>query len=71
MGMVRPNFMEKSFAGGSKTVKFVNVFSLESFLCYKNNHTIVGPVTALTAGRFWTTPHRPRPGIYPFYRWVG
>ena len=31
-GMVHhPNFMEKTFAGGSKTTEFVNVFSLESF----------------------------------------
>ena len=26
-----PNFMEKTFTGGSKSMKFVNVFSLESF----------------------------------------
>ena len=38
-----PNFMEKTFAGGSKTVKFVNIFSLVSFalygtLIYINHH---------------------------------
>ena len=32
--MARPNFEEKTFAGGSKTAKFVNIFSLESFLLY-------------------------------------
>ena len=32
--MARPNFMEKTFMGGSKTAKFMKVFSLESFpLC--------------------------------------
>ena len=29
-----PNFVEKTFVGGSKTVKFVNVFSLECFVLY-------------------------------------
>ena len=29
MGTACPNFVEKIFAGGSKTVKFVNVFYLE------------------------------------------
>ena len=29
-----PSFVEKTFVGGSKTVKFVNVFSLESFVLY-------------------------------------
>ena len=32
--MARPNFVEKTFMGGSKTMKFVNVFSLESFPLY-------------------------------------
>ena len=32
--MARPNFMEKTFVGGSQTVKFVKVFSLESFPLY-------------------------------------
>ena len=29
-----PNFMEKTFAGGSKTVKFINFFILKSFVLY-------------------------------------
>ena len=29
--MAPPTFVEKTFAGGSKTAKFVNVLSLESF----------------------------------------
>ena len=33
-----PNFVEKTFVGGSKTVKFVNVFSLESFALYDITH---------------------------------
>ena len=32
--MAHPNFVEKSFVGGSKTAKFVKVFSLESFPLY-------------------------------------
>ena len=32
--MACPKFEEKTFAGGSKTTKFVNVFSLESFPLY-------------------------------------
>ena len=32
--MAHPNFMEKTFASGSKTVKFVNFFILESFPLY-------------------------------------
>ena len=32
--MARPNFVEKTFAGDSKTAKFVKVFSLESFPLY-------------------------------------
>ena len=35
--MACPNFEEKTFAGGSKTAKFVNVFSLESFPLYGNS----------------------------------
>ena len=34
MSTARPNFEEKTFAGGSKITKFVNVFSLESFPLY-------------------------------------
>ena len=34
VGMACPNFEEKTFAGGSKTVKSVNVFFLKSFLLY-------------------------------------
>ena len=33
VGMVCPNFVEETFVGGSKTVKFVNVFYLENFHC--------------------------------------
>ena len=33
--MAHPNFEEKTFAGGSKTAKYVNVFSLETFPPYK------------------------------------
>ena len=29
--MARPNLEEKTFPGGSKTAKFMNIFSLESF----------------------------------------
>ena len=32
--MAHPNFMEKTFTGGSKTAEFENVFTLESFLLY-------------------------------------
>ena len=32
--MARPNFMEKTFTGGSKTTKFVKFFSLKSFPLY-------------------------------------
>ena len=32
--MAHPNFKEKTFANGSKTAKFMNVFSLESFPLY-------------------------------------
>ena len=40
-----PNFVEKTFAGGSKTAKFVNVFSLESFVLYiQYIHTHTHPV---------------------------
>ena len=34
--MAHPNFVEKTFADGSKIVKLVNVFSLESFQLYGN-----------------------------------
>ena len=33
-----PNFVEKTFTGGSKTAKFVNVFYLESFALYDITH---------------------------------
>ena len=33
-GYGTPNFEEKTFVGGSKTMKFVNVFSLENFPLY-------------------------------------
>ena len=33
-GYGTPNFVEKNFVGGSKTVKFVKVFSLETFPLY-------------------------------------
>ena len=33
-GYGMPNFIEKTFTGGSKTAKFVRVFSLKSFLLY-------------------------------------
>ena len=32
--MAHPNFEEKTFVGGSKATKFVNVFSLELFPLY-------------------------------------
>ena len=32
--MARPNFVEKTFAGDSKTAKFMKIFSLESFSLY-------------------------------------
>ena len=34
--MASPDFVEKTFAGGSQTMKFVKVFSLESFLLYSS-----------------------------------
>ena len=40
--MARPNFEEKTFAGGSKTVKFVNVFSLESFPLHGKSGLLLG-----------------------------
>ena len=42
--MACPNFVEKTFTGGSKTVKFVNVFFLENFLLYgiHSNYCIAG-----------------------------
>ena len=33
-----PKFHGETFAGGSKTVKLVNVFSLKSFLLYGTKH---------------------------------
>ena len=44
--MAHSNFEEKTFAGGSKTAKFMNVFSLESFPLYG---TATNPITELTA----------------------
>ena len=35
-GYGMPNFTEKTFVTGSKTAKFVNIFSLESFALYGN-----------------------------------
>ena len=48
-GRACPNFVGKTFAGGSKTAKFVNIFSLESFALYgvmmSQSHTfLVRPV---------------------------
>ena len=37
VGTARPNFVEKIITGGSKTTKFVNVFSLESLPLYSIN----------------------------------
>ena len=37
MGTACPNFVEKTFADGSKPTKFMNVFSLKSFLLYGIN----------------------------------
>ena len=31
--MAHPNFMEKTFAGGSKTMKFMNISSSKVFHC--------------------------------------
>ena len=39
--MARPNFKEEIFADGSKIVKFVNVFSLKSFLLYMYGSYVV------------------------------
>ena len=33
VGVICPNFMEKTFVGGYQTMKFVKVFSLESSHC--------------------------------------
>ena len=37
--MARPNFMEKTFAGGFQTPKLVKVFSFEKFLLYGISQT--------------------------------
>ena len=37
VGTAHPNFAEKTITGGSKTAKFMNVFSLESFPLYSIN----------------------------------
>ena len=37
--MARPNSVEKTFMGGYKTMKFVNFFSLESFVLYGSSLT--------------------------------
>ena len=37
-GTPKINFMEKTFADGSKTTKFMSVFSLESFPLYSNGY---------------------------------
>ena len=55
VGMACPNFVEKTFAGGSKTAKFVKVFSLECFplygicicMCIAIGSTVECSVTAL------------------------
>ena len=36
MACLKINFVDKSFVGGCKIAKFVNIFSLESFLLYVN-----------------------------------
>ena len=40
MGMARPNFVEITFAGDSKPVKFVKLFSLKSFPLYGINNLV-------------------------------
>ena len=44
-----PYFMEKTFAGGSKTAKFVNVFTLKSFPLYNRSAATLP----------WTNAHLP------------
>ena len=39
--MARPSFVEKTFTGGSKTVKFVNIFSLESLVLYSTAFSVI------------------------------
>ena len=53
MCKARPNFVEKTFAGGSKPMKFVDVFSLKSFplLWY-----LFGKLVNATAKLHNTTP---------------
>ena len=41
-----PNFLEKTFTGGSKTAKFVNVFSLESFVLYGRWEAELGGISS-------------------------
>ena len=45
--MGRPNFVEKTFTGGSKTTKFVNVFSLKSFFSLYGSLDVFGARLAL------------------------
>ena len=48
--MAHPNFVEKTFTGGSKCVEFTNVFSLESFPLYGIHcllHVISGSLSSL------------------------
>ena len=42
--MARPTFMEKTFMGGSKTAKFMKVFSLENFPLYSMHNTENSPL---------------------------
>ena len=36
-----PNFVDKTFADGSKTTKFINVFSFESFSSYGTTRLVL------------------------------
>ena len=55
----RPNFMEKTSANGHKTLKFMKVFSLESFLLYGITSLIYGShlfIMVTTSGPSCTNP---------------
>ena len=54
--------MEKTFAGGSKTVKFVNIFSLECFLLYSIDPNITG-----TGTHTWQESHTSEADLRPTY----
>ena len=60
MGTACPHFMEKTFASGSKTVKFVNVFSLENFALYSMFVIYVhnSPMCLLVSGTNHRAPGR-------------